>query len=250
DLNVDAHCGLDCPTENRPSILLGKSNNLPQRRTEDRWQFADTVSRSLSDRTVQHLVKAGFDVSVIRDANFFPLNFAGVFKFETDRPFSADDASTYPTQFNQGTGSPDVNVDDTMYAVFAQDQWQPSSRLTCNAGLRWDYENAPGISHDRNNIAPRLGVSYDMTGKAQTILRASYGHYYDQVFLLVAREVEQAAAAAQFVIKNPGYPDPRGANPGRPSQPQLPSQTRYGDHNKTPLAAQATVGIEHEFAGR
>src|SRR4029079_6361671 len=99
DLNVDAHCGLDCPTENRPSILLGKSNNLPQRRTEDRWQFADTFSRSLSERTGQHLVKAGVDVSVIRDANFFPLNFAGVFKFETDRPFSADDASTYPTQF-------------------------------------------------------------------------------------------------------------------------------------------------------
>ena len=116
DLNVDAHCGLTCPAENRPSILLGKSNNLPQRRTEDRWQLADTFSRTLNHRTGQHMLKAGVDVSVIRDANFFPLNLAGVFKFETDRPFDADDPATYPVQFNQSTGSPDIEVDDTMYA--------------------------------------------------------------------------------------------------------------------------------------
>jgi hypothetical protein len=251
DLNVDAHCGIDCPAENRPSIRLGKSFNLPQKRTEDRWQLADTFTRSMSNRAGQHMVKAGVDVSFVRDANFFPLNFAGTFTFKTDQPFNPDDPTTYPTQFNQGAGSPDVDVNDNMYAVFLQDQWRPSSRLTFNAGLRWDYEEAPGISQDRNNLAPRLGVSYDLTGTAKTVVRASYGHYYDQVFLLVAREVEQAAGVVQLVIANPGYPDPLGPNRLRkPSQPLIPSLTRYGDNNRTPLAAEGTVGIQRELGAK
>jgi hypothetical protein len=251
DLNVDTHCGINCPAENRPSIRLGKSNNLPQERTEDRWQLADTFTRSMSNRTGQHMMKAGVDISFIRDANFFPLNFAGTFTFKTDQPFNADDPATYPTQFNQSGGSPYVDVNDNMYAAFLQDQWRPSSRLTFNAGLRWDYEDAPGISHDHNNVAPRLGLSYDLTGTAKTIVRASYGHYYDQIVLTVAREVEQAAGVTQIVLANPGYPDPFGANLLRkPSQPQLPSQTRYGVHNKTPLAAEGTVGIQQQLGGK
>ena len=103
-----------------------------------------------------------------------------------------------------------------MYAAFVQDQWRALSRLTINAGLRWDYEKAPGISHDRNNVAPRLGISYDLTGSATTVVRGSYGLYYDQVFLNVAREVEQAAGLVLSRIDNPGYPDPRGSNPRGP----------------------------------
>ena len=250
DLNVDAHCGIECQTQDRPSIRLGKSFNLPQKRTEDRWQFADTFTRSVSNRTGQHMMKAGLDVSFIRDANFFPLNFAGTFTFDTDLPFNANNSATYPTRFTQGAGSPNVDIDDNMYAVFVQDQWRPSSRLTINAGLRWDYEDAPGISQDHNNVAPRLGLSYDLTGAAKTIVRASYGHYYDQVPLQVAREVEQPAGVTQVTIANPGYPDPFDSSPrGRPSQPR-PSLTRYGDNNKTPLAAEGTVGIQQQFGGK
>jgi len=245
DLNVDAHCG-NCVTQDRPSIKLGKSFNLPQKRTEDRWQFADTFTRSVSNRTGQHMMKAGLDVSVIRDANIFPLNFAGTFMFKTDLPFDENDPATYPTKFTQGAGSPNVDIDDNMYALFLQDQWRPSSDLTINAGLRWDYEDAPGISQDHNNVAPRLGLSYDLTGAAKTILRASYGHYYDQIPLQVAREVEQAAGISQIVILNPGYE----GHPNPKSQPTPPSQTRYGDNNQTPLAAEGTVGIQQQLGAK
>lgn len=248
DLNVDEYCGVACPAENRPSIRLGKSPNLPQKRTEDRWQFADTFTGLLSNRTGPHMVKAGIDVSVVRDANVFPLNFAGTFIFGTDALFDAANPATYPTQYTGNTGSPNVDLKNNMYALFLQDQWKPASRLTVNGGIRWDYEDAPAISHDRNNIAPRLGLSYDLTGTARTIVRASYGHYYDQIYLLVAREVEQAAGVAQVQIVNPGYPDPFGPNERRTgAAPPAPSGTRYGDHMKTPLAAEATLGLQREF---
>lgn len=251
DLNVDAHCGTACPELNYPTIRLGKSFNLPQRRTEDRWQIANTFTRLLTGRSGQHMVKAGTDVSFVRDDNFFPLNFAGTYTFPQSRPFDAADASTYPTQFTSNAGSPNVDLKNNMYAAFLQDQWRPSSRLTFNGGLRWDYEDAPGISRDRNNLAPRLGISYDVIGSARTIVRASYGHYYDQVYLLVAREVEQAAGVAQVRINNPGYPDPLGPNPNRTGPTRfVPSATRYGERMKTPLAAEATIGVQRELGAR
>jgi hypothetical protein len=248
DLNVDRYCGVDCPAVNRPSIRLGKSPNLPQKRTEDRWQIADTFTGLLTNRTGQHMMKAGIDISVVRDANDFPLNFAGTFSFGTDAVFDAKNPSTYPTRYTGNSGSPTVDLEDNMYAVFLQDQWKPASRLTVNGGIRWDYEDAPAISHDRNNVAPRLGVSYDVTGTARTIIRASYGHYYDQVYLLVAREVEQAAGVAQVLITNPGFPDPFGPNERQTgSAAPAPSATRYGDNMQTPLAAEATVGAQQEL---
>jgi Carboxypeptidase regulatory-like domain/TonB dependent receptor-like, beta-barrel len=251
DLNVDAHCGLDCPAENRPSIRLGKSFNLPQQRTEDRWQVADTFTRLLGGRGGQHTVKAGFDVSFIEDRNYFPLNFAGTFTFTRDLVFDPANPDTYPSQFTNSTGPPNLDLEDEMYAAFVQDQWRASSRLTISAGLRWDYEHAPGISHDRNNVAPRLGISYDLTGSATTVVRGSYGLYYDQVFLNVAREVEQAAGLVLSRIDNPGYPDPRGPNQRRTgSTPLVPSLTRYGDNMKTPLASELTLGVQRELGPR
>lgn len=251
DLNVDGHCP-GCPAENRPSIRLGKSFNLPQLRTQDRWQFADTVTRLFSSKLGQHSAKAGFDLSFVKDVNDFPLNFAGTYTFTHDLLFDANNADTYPSQFTNSTGSPYINLEDRMVAMFVQDQWQPSSRLTVNGGFRWDYEDAPGIAHDRNNLAPRLGVTFDLTGNATTIVRASYGHYYDQVLLLVAREVEQARSLVQARIDNPGYPDdPSGPNPRRTgNRPLVPSTTRYGDNMKTPLAAQGTVGVQRNLGAR
>jgi hypothetical protein len=251
NLNVDRYCGVDCPAENRRSIRLGKSFNLPQLRTENRWQVADTFTRLVSNRSGQHTLKAGFDVSFISDANDFPLNFSGTYTFTHDEPFDPSNGDTYPSQFTSSTGSPYVNLEDKMYAAFVQDQWRPSPRLTLNGGLRWDYEKAPGISHDRNNVAPRLGFSYDVTGATTTIVRGSYGHYYDQVFLAVAREVEQAAALVQVRIDNPGYPNPLGPNPRRTgSRPFIPSTTRYGERMKTPIAAEATLGVQRELGAR
>src|SRR4030095_9718369 len=50
-----------------------------------------------------------------------------------------------------------------------------------------------------------------------------------------------------MLISNPGYQD--HPNP-KPSKPTLPSQTRYGDNNKTPLAAEGTVGIQQQLGAK
>jgi hypothetical protein len=104
-----------------------------------------------------------------------------------------------------------------MYAAYVQDDWHISSRLTINAGLRWDYmsqavEKHNGIEnfditqknslngylgaveyantggYGRNFIpenygdyGPRLGFAYALTNDSKTILRGGAGIYYPDV---------------------------------------------------------------------
>jgi hypothetical protein len=87
-------------------------------------------------------------------------------------------------------------------AAFVQDGWT-RNRWTFNLGLRFDRqtgylpeETAPQSRFfpDRirqaatddliswNNVSPRLGVIYDLTGSAKTLVKASYSRYYWQIF--------------------------------------------------------------------
>jgi hypothetical protein len=100
------------------------------------------------------------------------------------------------------------------YAGYAQDRWNLNSRTTFQLGVRWDYQRpyyldgkrdplikdvlpasvgvpsligqpmfqATSFSQSaiitRNSVAPRLGVSYDASGKGSTVLKGFYGRYY------------------------------------------------------------------------
>ena len=81
-------------------------------------------------------------------------------------------------------------------SFFVTDSWQANSHLTLNLGLRYDgYRpfldaqshtfNGVTTNFDANsalvtwnNWAPRLGVVYDLTGKAKTVVKGNYGLYW------------------------------------------------------------------------
>jgi hypothetical protein len=73
-------------------------------------------------------------------------------------------------------------------ALYIQDSWQPTSRLSLNLGIRFEHEAVPSFSAANPGItfgwgskpAPRLGVAYDLTGDGRTKLFASYGWFYDR----------------------------------------------------------------------
>jgi hypothetical protein len=242
--DVSRYC-VGCLSENRPGLLLGKSATAPVDVGETRWQALNAVTWLLPNIVGSHMVKVGVDASRLRESGNEPAGFDGIFTFSTNLPFDPAIAVTYPTRYLRNQGEPTTDFGGGVYAGFAQDTWMPLPRLTVNAGVRWDYQDAPGISHDRDNVAPRLGVAYALQSDARLVVRGSYGRFYDQVLLIISSNALRAATVTQTLFSNPGYPDPFGPNPRRSGSINvaIPSTTVLAPDMDTPVTEQATIGV-------
>jgi len=108
-----------------------------------------------------------------------------------------------PGDFIQGLGSPSDKFNNTPIGVFWQDSFRVNQKVTLNYGVRYDVEIPPkfkapqglalpaygllglqkGIQTDKNNIQPRIGLAFDPKGDGRTVIRASYGMFYDHPLL-------------------------------------------------------------------
>jgi Carboxypeptidase regulatory-like domain/TonB dependent receptor-like, beta-barrel len=104
---------------------------------------------------------------------------------------------TYPQVFQLIDGHPEATVDDTQMAAFAQDSWEAGSRWVLNYGLRYDLStfHLPsdarvasfipngGAGVDRDNLAPRLGVTFTPDAARKWVVRGGAGMFYDKIVL-------------------------------------------------------------------
>ena len=80
-------------------------------------------------------------------------------------------------------------------AIYVQDKWQPTSRLTLNLGVRFEKEDLPSFNEFPasfafgwgEKIAPRIGVAYDLFGDGKTKIFGNYGKYFDRVKFIIAQ---------------------------------------------------------------
>lgn len=186
-------------------------------RVEQRYQFTDNFSWTLGT----HSTKFGVDFNYINTTATFTVNYGGVYDFGAQTsadlgftspvpndPFpSLSPVQAYgaglPEDFIQGIGNPHDSFPNKPLGAFWQDSWRIRPNLTFNYGLRYDVEFPPqfkpvtplaqagynflglqkGIQTDTNNIQPRLGIAWDPKGDGKTVLRASYGMFYDHPLL-------------------------------------------------------------------
>ncbi len=211
-------------------------------RTEERYQFTDNFSWSKGT----HNIKFGVDSNFIPLQADFTVNFGGLYNFGQQSlgfdnpaiapppgvPFPAfNPVQAYgagiPSNFIQGVGNPRDSFSNTTAAGFVQDSWRMLPNLTLNYGVRYDVEFTPtfrainalsqaaensigitqGIPRDFNNFAPRIGLAWDPRKDGKSVVRASYGMFYDHPLLGLAfdSDVADGSQAPQLVL-TPGAP--------------------------------------------
>ena len=176
-------------------------------RTEQRYQFSDNFSISHG----RHDIKFGVDLNYLPLDATFTVNYGGVYSFGAVTPVTGlpelSPAQAYgfgtPSTLIQGIGNPHDSFTNIPLGVFAEDSWRVRPNFTVNLGVRYDIEFPPslspptglaaaaynqlgiqkGIQTDTNNIQPRIGVAWDPHGNGKTVLRASYGIFYDHPLL-------------------------------------------------------------------
>ena len=184
---------------------LGRQRFTPTPRDNIRYQFVDTLSYSRG----QHLLKVGADVSIVQGLDqALPLHFGGRYIFTGFAPSASFPAPVSPIQsvalgfplaYVQGYGDSGSAYDYRDLAIFAEDVWQIHPRVGLRAGVRYERQFFPAETlrvagmpapyewpSDGNNVAPRVGVTWDPTGSARTVVRAAYGLYYDPIITATA----------------------------------------------------------------
>jgi Carboxypeptidase regulatory-like domain len=152
---------------------FGTSTSAPTARAIDQIELVD----NLTTQRDAHSLKFGFDLLLNRLNIDFPGAVQGVYTFSSLANFQA---GRYVT-FQQAFGEPAQFQSNPNLGWFVQDEWRPLANLTINAGLRYDQQFLPApIELDRNNIAPRVGIAYSPRNH-KTVIRASYGIYYDRI---------------------------------------------------------------------
>jgi hypothetical protein len=179
------------------------------------------------------------------------------------------------------------NNRDQRYAGYAQDRWNLNNRTTITAGLRWDYQRpyylagkrdpiikdilpaSVGLASligqpmfqaqsfpqgdiiTRNSFAPRLGVSYDVSGKGNTVLKGFYGRYYynyaDAFSSLNPAGANYKTFRFNDVNRNRLYDGPQelGAFVGSAGG----TSTKADPNMKKPYADEYDASIERQFWG-
>ncbi len=77
-------------------------------------------------------------------------------------------------------------VDSSDAAVYLQDAWRPTSRLTLNAGLRVDLVKRTDrlfseVIQDSTEIGPRFGLNYQVTRDGRNTVRASWSRVHQNL---------------------------------------------------------------------
>jgi hypothetical protein len=257
--------------------LLGNSALIPLGNFSTVYQVQDQLSRTIG----RHTLKFGAEFRRIQSNG--PLDFAvnGLYTFQDLSPFGVPARSDNPAleAFLEGlplsyVGSvPSMSDSDRGYrqsvvSGFAQDFLRATSRLTLNAGLRYDFYSNPTEVHGRVSVirnpamdsgptvgrvfagtpvdllSPQAGFAWNIFGDGKTVLRGGTGIFRDQLPVLlfgVDRFLPPFFGIDSFVF--PSFLNPQNA---LMTQPLYVISTTY--HPKFPYALQYNLNLQRELS--
>jgi hypothetical protein len=233
---------------------FGRSISSPTARLNYLYEVVDNL---VMERGA-HTFKMGLDFLYNDDTITYPQSIRGSYAFSSLANFLK---GTYNTQgYTQNFGIPTVQQNNPNIGFYAQDDWKISPSFTLNAGVRYDLEFLHTINTALGNVSPRVGFAWSPFVNRGTVVRGSYGLYYDRIPL---RPLANALLSAHNTI------DPNQAallsytfSPGQAGAPTFPSVAptppagaveNYSLMNpniKTPYSQQASLGIEQQMSAK
>ncbi len=193
---------------------IGRNFFSPRETTINRYQFIDNQTYIAGNHLVKYGVDLLFDRIFNFFPGLFggSYTFNGGY---TQLSNYLNGSATFPTTYRQsfagpGTTGGTTHPNNNEYGFFVQDDWRVTPKLTVNLGLRYDYQQIakPPITNsnaitiqdpttfttrttgtlldfgyntgfqpkDKNNFAPRIGLSFAFNDK--TVIRGGYGIFY------------------------------------------------------------------------
>ena len=172
-------------------------------------------------------------------------------------------------RYTQSFGNASYQVREWLWSVFAQDDFKVRRDLTLNMGIRYEQQT---FTQDPNNVAPRIGLAYNILGDDRTVLRAGYGVYYIEIPADFAAAANINGPTGTFTFSATpgqlGFPTSLSSLPAFPQGAILPPRNinilpgqaallgqffdvaalrGYPSRLLNPYEQQASLGIEHRF---
>ncbi|MGA9568636.1 MAG: TonB-dependent receptor [Candidatus Acidiferrales bacterium] len=237
------------PILGAPNIMISGFDQVgitpPEGRNDITGHLTDTVSYI----TGKHEIRFGGEFRQGRVDEFYFRRSLGSFTFDGTRgPWAgtcpaanvacadtlalADFLAGDVSASSIAVGDAERHVLVNSFALFGQDSWQVTHRLTLNFGLRYEYSSplhdgnqdlpvfipgrglviqGAGIASiyppDRNNFAPRFGFAYQPTKSGNLVVRGGVGVYYEQIPISPFLDNRPPNAAANGLEDNPAGPD-------------------------------------------
>jgi hypothetical protein len=225
---------------------FGTATFSPLARSINLYELVDNVSTERG----AHSIKGGMDLLYNRVNITFPGALQGVYTFTTLTNFLSGAYSS----FQQAFGATSQLQSNPNIGLFVQDEWRPRASLTINAGLRYDAQFLPRpIKTDMNNFAPRVGFAYS-PGDRKTVVRLSFGIYFDRVPLRATSNALQRDGSKYIVAQlqpeqagAPVFPDVLASEPS--TLLTKPNITRIDPNIKNSYSEQVNFQVERELTG-